>query len=226
VAQRTDPPVFGNAGTYLNGAVRTTTQVPIPASTAEFDVVLVHMYLEITNAVTPATDFAEVPGAEFTSNNTGGRVFWKRLTAAEGGTTYDFTHPSGFTEAVAERYTGCVRYGDPYDAGADSVQRSSADTNTPAVTITTANDNRLIVWSATSVSIGAWTPPTGYDERVDTGREITVATDELLTAGSSGSLVGTGPSDNMTAWALALIPQVATPVAPMIPQQRRALLVR
>lgn len=215
-------PLFGNAGTYLTGGVRTTSSVTIPSSTVADDIVLVHMYCEFTSAVTGPAGFTEITTASFTSNNTGGRVFWKRLTATDGAGTYAFTHASGFTEAVATRFTNCVRTGNPYDPSPVSAQRSSASTATPSVTITTAGADRLIVWSATSVSTGAWTPPTGYDERVDTGGEITVATDELAVAGSSGALIGAGPSDNMTAWALALIPYVP-PVADPLPRPSRRL---
>lgn len=218
-------PAFGAAGTYLAGGVRTTVSVPVPSGVTNNQVVLSHLYIEASGAVTPPTGFTEItPAAVTTGTVTVGRVFWKRATGSDSG-TYAFTTPNAFSEAVAERYTGCVTSGSPIDVS-NSAQRSSAGTTTPSVSVTTTGRDRLLVWSATSVQIGPWTPPTGYTERVDTGREISVATDELAAAGSSGSVTGTGPSAFMTAWLVALIPITSDTVTYTKRQKIRQLLRR
>jgi trimeric autotransporter adhesin len=203
-------PTFGTAGTYNTGSVRTSTPVAVPASLADGDLVLVHLYLEITNAVTPAAGFTEVTTAATTTDNTVGRVFYKRLGVGEAATdttagTYTFTHPSGFTEGVATRYPGVITSGQPFEL-ANSAARSGAGTASPAVSLTLTGRDRLLVWSSTSVGVGAWAPPAGLTERVDASREITIATDDQQAAGATGSLSGTGPTGSMTSWLLALVP--------------------
>ena len=196
-------PAFGTAGTYLTGGTRTTSSVPVPASVASGDSILALIYIESTTAVTPPAGFEEITPAPQTSGPaTVLRAFLKRATGADAG-TYAFTHASAFTEGVAVRSTGVGLAGLLYDV-ANSASRSSNSTTTPAVTVSTSGADRLLYWVASSVATGAWTPPATYTERVDTGGEISVASVAQASAGSSGSVTGTGPNGFMNAWLIAL----------------------
>lgn len=200
------PPQFVSAGTFYDpGGTGTSHVVPAPASVGSLDIVLVHMYIEDTTAVTPPGGFSEIPTAVFTSAPaTGGRVFWAR---GPGGSTYTFTTGVAvFRQATATRWTGCITTGDPYDPDTDAAQRSSNGTTTPAVSLTTSGSDRTVVWSGTAVSTGTWTPPSSYTERVD-GTELSVASREQAVAGSTGSVTGThSASSFQTAFLLALVP--------------------
>lgn len=207
------PPTFGAAGTYLAGATRTSTNVPVPAGVVSGSVVIVDMYLESTAAVTPPTGFTEITTAPATTAPSTHRQFWKRATTTDSG-TYNFTHASAYTHAVAVRYAGVIATGTPYEAS-NTASRSSNATGTPAVSNTTLGAQRLLHWSSTSVGAGGWTPPSSWTERVDATDEITVATLVKATAGASGSIAGVGPSGFMTARLIALLP-VPTAVAPTV----------
>ncbi len=209
-------PAFGAAGTYLSaGSFGTSAAVPVPSGVAAGHVILVDLYVETSNAVTPPSGFTEIPTAASTMpSGQVHRQFWKRATGADAG-TYTFTWiGSTHYDAVAVRYTGVVATGTPYDSGGGapaSASRRSSSSTTPAVSLTTQGVDRLVVWSATSFDFGSWTPPSGYTERVDTGDLITVATRGEATATATGSLTGTGPSEWMTARVLALLPAASPP---------------
>jgi hypothetical protein len=88
--------------------------------------------------------------------------------------------------------------------------------DSPAVTVTTTGSDRLLVWSATNWSGGAWTPPTSFTERRDSGDEVMTSADLAQAgAGSSGSITGTCVgNDRRTAFLGALLP-VAGSSAPV-----------
>jgi len=186
-------PAFGAAGTYLTGATRTSSPVPVPAGVAAEQIILVHFYLEPTVTITGLpSGFAEV-GSGIANSAHGQRVFWKRAAGADSG-TYTFTHSSTWTEAAATSYTGATLTGDPTDASPATAQRGTSGTVTPAVSLTTTGPDRLIVWGGTvtfASGTGGWTPPSGYTEQVDATFELTVATLAQPTAGSTGSITGT-----------------------------------
>lgn len=203
-------PAFASTGTYYApGGTGTSHVVPAPASVGSLDIVLVHIYIESNTAVTAPGTFLEVPTAPFTSGpTTGQRVFWAR---GPGGSTYTFTTGSAvFREAVASRWTGCITTGTPYDVGGgapSSAQRSSNATTTPAVSLTTQGPERRLVWSAGAVAVSnPWTPPSGFTEHVDQA-ELTLASEDQVAAGATGSITGTANAASFqTAFLLALIP--------------------
>lgn len=197
-------PAFGTAGTYLTGGTRTTSSVPVPASVASGNTILALLYLEASASVTPPDGTWQelTPAPATTGTVTVLRAFIKRASGADAG-TYAFTHASAFTEGVAIRCTGAGAAGLLFDV-INSASRSSNATTTPAVTLATTGIDRLLIWAASSVGAGAWTPPSTYTERVDTGAEISVATVSQASAGSSGSVTGTGPSGFMNAWLVAI----------------------
>lgn len=203
-------PAYGSAGTYLTSASgQTTANVAVPSSVAADDIIIVFLYKENGNTVTMPSGFTEVG----TAPNTGDQwhhAFWKRATGADSG-TYNFSWTgSVWRAATATRYTGCVTSGTPYDTGTgapDTASRASSGTTTPAVSLTTEGADRLLVWSASTFNPGAWTPPSGFTERVDASDMLTVATKAQATAGATGSVTGTcATSDWQTAWLIALQP--------------------
>jgi hypothetical protein len=228
-------PTFGTAGTFLNGVTSASAAVPVPSGVAANDIVLIHLHIGSATAPTVLpSGFAEVvpTGTQFTTGTVGGiRCYWKRATGADSG-TYDFTFGSSVNKSgVATRYPGCIATGTPYDAGTGApvvAVRSSAGSTTPAVSLTTLDVDRLIVWAGEAEGLGAWTPPTGYTERVDTTRDLSIATVAKATAGTTGSVTGTSTASAFQgAFLLALLPvppaqtinasTVAAPAAPFQP---------
>lgn len=224
------PPAFGAAGTYLTGASGTSAAIPVPSGVTADQIILAHLYIESTATVTPPAGFTEAGASPISATGPGAhtlRVFWKRATGADSG-TYSFTWTgSAYREGSAQRYTGCITSGSPFDTGAgapNSAQRSSDATTTPAVSLTTQGVDRLLVWAGTNFTGGTWTPPTqggGYTERVDAGADLSVATVAQASAGSTGSVVGTcSTSGYEVAWLGALLPDTggatATPPVPVV----------
>lgn len=200
-------PASGGAGTYLTGVAGTTAAIPVPSGVAADDVVLVHLYLETTAAVTAPSDFTELspfPSATGAKPQTV-RTFWKRAIGADSG-TYGFSWTgSAWRDGVATRWTGCITTGSPIDAQT-SAARSSSGTTTPAVSLTTTGADRRLVWSGSSWDGGAWTPPSGWTEHVDSGA-LGIASLAQAAAGSTASITGVcAVSSSQTAWLLALIP--------------------
>lgn len=206
-------PAFGAAGTYLTGGSGTSAAIAVPTGVTPADIVLAMLYIESTAAVTPPAGFTECTGSPISATSLGAhtlRVFWKRASGSDSG-TYSFTWTgSAYREASAQRYTGCVASGDPFDTGSgapNSAQRSSDATATPAVTLTTQDVDRLLVFSGTNFTGGAWTPPTSFTERADNSADLTVASLTKAAAGTTGSVTGTCASSGYsTAWMGALLP--------------------
>ncbi|MGD9749793.1 MAG: hypothetical protein AB7W59_02240, partial [Acidimicrobiia bacterium] len=134
-------PAFGAAGTYLSaGSFGTSAAVPVPSGVAAGHVILVDLYVETSNAVTPPSGFTEIPTAASTMpSGQVHRQLWKRATGADAG-TYTFTWiGSTHYDAVAVRYTGVVATGTPNDSGGGapaSASRRSSSSTTPAVSLT------------------------------------------------------------------------------------------
>lgn len=188
-------PAFGTSSSLAYSATaRTTSSVPVPASVAANDVIIVHLYQEdAAPTVTPPTGFTEVT---FTTapQTTGSvlrlRVFWKRATGADTG-TYAFTHTSNITEAQAARFTGCITSGTPLEVLGSAVDNSGTTNPTAAITGTTGGADRLLVWgSAQYASAATVTAPTGFT-LVQDGSDLSTAYKAQATAGSTGSVAGT-----------------------------------
>src|SRR3954464_10206246 len=119
------PPVFGSAGTYPVGGSTTTLSVPVPASVAANDLIIVPVYVEIAHAVTPPVGFTEdsnSPAIVGAPDDHYLHIYWKRATGADSG-TYDFTIAAGvtFRVGVAVRITGAITSGYPFDVTAKAV---------------------------------------------------------------------------------------------------------
>lgn len=184
-------PTFGAAGTYLTGVVSNQANFAVPTGTANNEIVVVYLYIESTGAITPPAGFTQK--SRPSNTGTGAHdlvIFWKRCTGTDSG-TYAFTNPNVWREGVAVRYSGCITSGDPFDVVSANQAASGASGITPVVSLTTTVTDTLLVFSGTNFNGGAWTPPSGYTERVDSGGDLTV--DDLARAsiGSSGTIRAT-----------------------------------
>lgn len=204
-------PAYGAAGTYLSGS-GASAAVPVPAGVAAGHIIVVVLYLDGGGSVTGLpSGFAHVTGSPFSVPPGGGQhsmaVAWKRASGADTG-TYDFTLAGSiFREAGAHSVTDALASGDPWDA-TDSGINTVNNTVSPDVDLTTTGADRLLVFAASNWGGGAWTPPSGYAERMDTGEHlITLATKAQAVAGATGTVTATSAtSDKGTAFLGALKP--------------------
>lgn len=208
-------PAHASTGAYTEDA-SAAPSFAVPSGVSSGDVLVIAIFVDGTATITGLpTGFAEAENSPVALDVGGGshslHVAWKRATGADTG-TYDITlSGSTFCAGAALRYTGCAESGDPWDAGADDAQDAASASVTPAVAITTAGADRLLVFAATIWSGGSWTQPSGYAERVDNGfGHLNVADLAQAVAGSSGSVTATSSgSDKRCAWLGALRPVAA-----------------
>jgi hypothetical protein len=116
-----------------------------------------------------------------------------------------------YVNRAAELFVDCRPTGNPWDADFAGQETSGVNgTVTPALEIETSSDDCCLVFSATNWSGGAWTPPTGFTERRDSGdRNVTSADKTQASAGLTGSVTATcAGNDKRTAWLGALLPVV------------------
>lgn len=206
-------PVHAAAGTALEGS-GSAISLAAPAGVDAGDLVAAWFYLDgvdTTISVYP-DDWTEAPGSPVTVNTgfTGSHVqhvVWHRAAGPESG-PYVFTlSGSTYRAAQAHRFTGVKAAGTPWDVFASDVALTS-QAETPPLSITTAGDDELVLWSATDWGGGPWTPPAGFTEHQDfvTGL-VTMASKDQAVAGSTGSVTGTSAvAQKQTAWLSALLP--------------------
>lgn len=205
------PPAFASASVQIQGIG--DFSVDVPSGVAANDIVRVVAFVDSTTSVTgmPA-GFANATGSPVVNNAGSGNhklyVMWKRATGADAG-TYDFTLSSGSTYRNVQsfRYTGAIATGDPWDVTNTAIDITDGTTS-PPVSVTTSVANTLLVWDSTNWAGGAWTPPTSFTERRDTGDRVCTNADlAQAAAGSSGSITGScAGSNKRTAWLGALKP--------------------
>lgn len=211
-AQHSPLPAVVTQEPTAGSVVDSTISVAVPEGVTTNDVVVVSLYLETTAAVTAPTGFVQ----KSTIACTGGeahtlRVYWRRAPARESG-VYTFTWTgSVLADAVAQRVTGCITTGDPFEAVA-TAQRSSDATTTPNVSLTTLGEYRLLCWVGTAFNANAFTAPTGFSfEGVSLTHQCAayVVQDSRGPTGNVSSTLSS--TSNATAWLGALIPKAAKP---------------
>lgn len=191
-------PAFGSIGTALTGT-NTTCLVPVPASVATNDIIIVPIFVgDVSTTVTaPDGTWTEVGGSPV-SNSVGQsyrlRIFWRRATGADSG-TYAFTlSGSASRNAFAVRIPGAITTGDPFDVtnSANALEFSGPPAPTPAVAVTTTGVNRLLVFISTSWASSTPTVPSGFTSRgtITTPGTMMVADKTQASAGASGSIQG------------------------------------
>lgn len=215
---------FGSAGTQPGNSNSTTIAVPVPSGVTFNDIIIVTMYVEDTEAVTPPSGFTAAPNSPVVNAAAGLyahnlHIFWKRATAADSG-TYSFTIAAGLSwrQAHATRFTGVITYGNPFDVTNSAAQTSTSGSAVPAVSVTTTGTNRMLIWCASmSVSSGTAVPtvPSGFTQRNSStaNNGLVLADLAQASAGSSGSLTGSfsgAGNGATTAWLGALIPDTTT----------------
>jgi hypothetical protein len=216
-------PVFGTAGTALAyGSARTSSAVPLPASTAADDVVVVYFLQDqsgsplVTVSPPAGQGLAEVVFSPLldTSSPLRLQVWWKRLTGADTG-SYTFTHASAGTEAIAMRYTGVQTSGTPIETypTTGAVVNNTSTNTTPTVSGTTGGPDRLLLYIGGIFQTSAFAPTAGWTERYD-GSELTVDEKAQATAGATGSVgtTTTGTASRSAAGLFALLPTATASV--------------
>jgi hypothetical protein len=206
-------PTFHSIGTQLQGTV-STASLAKPGTMSDGDVVLALVFINSTTTVSSApSGFTQASGSPIAVASGGGAhsmvAYWKRVTTASGEpSTYDFVlSGSQYVNGCAAAYSGCVASGTPLDV-TNSAHFDTNATATPNVAVTTSTANTLLVFQGGNWSGGAWTPPTSFTERVDTGDRVHTIDDlAQAAAGSSGNVSATNASSApCTAWLGALLP--------------------
>jgi len=203
------PPAFASASAQIQGVG--DFSVDVPSGTTADDIITVVAFVDATASVTVMpSGFGNATNSPVVNNAASGNhkqyVMWKRATGSDVG-TYDFTLSVGsvYRNVQAFRYTGAITTGDPWDVTASAIDITDG-TASPPVTVVTTTPNTLLVWNSTNWSGGAWTPPTGFAERRDSGDRVASGADLAQTAtGSSGAVSGScAGSGKRTAWLGAL----------------------
>lgn len=219
---------YVGAGTYLTEASGTSA-VLVPPATALNDIVIVFLYKENTNAVTPAAGFTE-----FSHNATTGTqdhdsyLLWKRATASEPAShTFSWT-TSNWRTGFVVAFRGCITTGSPVDVVTSATTGSTASTTTPAVQVTTTGADRMLAWFGSTWEVTAWTTPTGLTAEAPGSAPATRLTHgayaNQVAAGLSASYqTTTTQSYAKVAHLLALIPAPAPGLAPPPDRRRRRL---
>lgn len=203
-------PAFGAAGTPLAGDSITAANVPAPAGVVENNIVLVPIYVEAGQTVTPPAGWEHAPSSPVIV--TGGsahqlNMLWHRASGVESG-TYNFTVAAGLNWrfGVALRISGCVTAGSPFESVTSAAKTTNANGTTPSVSTVAAGPDRLWLWLASSFVTNTSTPPSGFTERVDVSDQcaLTVAT---RVGGGAGAVTGTFANATASAaWMAAFKP--------------------
>lgn len=205
-------PAFAAKGSEDHGVG--TSQTPgVPAGVVSGSGVVLFGFVDSTATVSSLpSGFAHAEGSPVAVSAAGGShslvVAWKRATGSESGTYTVTLSTSVYSSWVACRYTDMVSSGTPFDTPTDTAVDTGTVSTSPAVSIDTADVDRLVIHSASNWSGGAWTPPTGFTERVDEvpDRVMTASDKTQASAGNTGTVQATcAGTDRMTAWLGAMI---------------------
>lgn len=204
-------PAFGASGTAKNGSTTSTVSLDVPDGVVADSLVIAVMFCDGAADRNPTlAGWTEAENSPVLTTDHALHVLYHRATGTEStGGTYDFVLDSGtYNEGQAHRYDGVIASGTPFDAGTNSAVSNTGTSTSPAVTITTAGADRLLIHTATNWTGGTWTAPSGYTKRQQNGDGIATTSDlAQAVAGTSGSVTatttGTGRS---TAWLGALVP--------------------
>lgn len=200
------PAGFGSAAS----ADGVSLSVPVPAGVVAGDLVVIafHVGSPGTTLTLPA-GFLQAEASPSAASNIETQVWYRRATGSESGTYTVSISPSGYASGVAGRFTGVVASGNPFDTGCAAANSGTTGVSTsPAVSITTAGAERLVLHIPGNWSGGTWTPHTGFTNHVRTSFDcVMISSAAQAVAGSTGTVQATcSATDKMTAWLGALIP--------------------
>lgn len=190
-------PTVGALGTYRQGSTNTPA-FAAPASVVSTSIVVIDFFLDgaTTISALPDASWQHAPGSPLYVNVNSHSLnrIWARNPA---GGSYTVTlSGSAYSAGQASRADGCVTSGSPWDTNSGTGTAVATDatngTATPAVSMTTQNNDQLGWFTGTDWSGGTWTPSTGWTEQMDSGDGVvTLNTKTLTTAGGTGSVSAT-----------------------------------
>jgi len=209
-------PTVGAAGTYRQG-VASATVFANPGSVVANSVVVGAFYVDSSTTISSLpSGFAHAPGSPLRIGaGLGGEhsinVIWKRASGSESADYTVTLSASQYSNGRFFRIDGCVTTGDPWDTNSGTGTAVATDitngTLSPAVSMTTQNNDQLGWLLTSNWNGGAWTPPSGWTEQMDNGDETcTVDTKALTTAGATGTVQATCAGSNKRgAWLGSLL---------------------
>jgi hypothetical protein len=223
-------PTYGAAGTYFETLGGTSAAFAAPASVAANSLIVIVSFVDGGNSVniTLPSGFTHAEGSPVRLPGPSGAamqtvVAWHRASGSESGPYTMTIDQTQYISGQAHRFGGVVTTGTPFDSPTNAAGTTSNVSTSPAVAITTAGADRLILHAATNWSAGTWTPPTGYTKRQQGGVGGDTLSDlAQAVAGSTGSLTATcsGASSHSQAWLGALIPVAAVASPSTWPRRR------
>lgn len=199
------------AGGFKTGA--NNIAVPASGSNAANDLMVIFVYKETLTAGITSTNFVKpsdgTAGFDEIAASASHSLYigYKRLTGNDTGNySVNVGGDNSWTELVCVKVTGAVTSGSPWD-DIDSLVSGGNVTASPIVASTTTGADRLLMFCATNVTGGAWTPASGMTERLDLGGDITVDTLAQAASGGSGNKSATcAGSGRSISWIGAIKP--------------------
>ena len=165
----TAAPVFVAAGTDVSATFDTTLVIPVPAGTAQDDVMIASIgYQYSYETLTPPAGWTllrQIYNNDVSSNygKNALAVYWRVASSSE---------PASYTWTISgHEYAGSIQSfrgvntTTPIDIEAGQTQPTGTSFATPS--ISTTLPNVLLVASHTFASADTWTPPSGMTETVD-----------------------------------------------------------
>jgi len=171
----------------IAGASAANAQFTLPKGIEADDIALVTLYKETTNAVTPASGFAEKTPGPTAGGPVAQHTFWKRLTAGESGTINFTWTGSVFREATLRIIRGATPTGDPIE------QYTSGTTSGLSINVSlgASSANSLLYAAMTSFNTpSTFTQPSGFSEEYD-GDDLGDAIKRNPSGGATGTLTYT-----------------------------------
>ena len=199
VTETTFKSVATAGGYYPSGTV---FDVPVPSDAAEGDLLIAQIAYSASGAITPPAGWNVIDVLTHPTKPIMQGLYWRAATANEPA-EYGFTIDSGkydtVTGAIAA-YTG-IDTSDPIDAVAGSASDAGA-TSVVAPSVSTSQDNSVVVGFITARDDGSFVPPSGTTERWDfmsAGGVDSIA--ETVAAGFDETVASAGSTGTRTATA-------------------------
>ena len=226
---KTEPPPEATATTFRSVATTggyystgTVFNVPVPSDAADGDLLIAQISYNASGAITPPAGWNVIDVLTHPTKPIMQGLYWRAATASEP-PGYGFTIDSGKSDTVTgaiAAYTD-IDLSDPIDAVAGSASNAGT-TAIVAPSVTTDQDNTVVIGFFTARDNGSFSTPSGTNERWDfssnagvgsIGETVVSGTDETVAlAGSTGTRTATAAaSDGGIGHLVALRPAVSTP---------------
>lgn len=211
---------FRSSSNLAYAATGATCAIPVPAGATAGDIAVAFVHLEATGTITPPSGWNATAKWDSGLIGTHARatVWWKRLTGADSG-TYSFAIPNTGHAGGCTLFSGRLASGDPFEAVSTNTATSTVVT-CAALSPAAAGDD--LYGAASSYAGGAWTPPSGMTERVDSDVDQNSA--DNVAAGSTGTktFTCTGAGE-IFGFLGALLPDTGggSPIPPFLVMQTR-----